>query len=326
MRRREFITLLAGSVVACPLAAQAQGALPVIGYLDSRSADSAAPFSAEFKKSLKEAGFTDGKTARFEYRFANDQLDRLPSLAAELIALRPTVIAAAGGSDAALAAKHATSSIPIVFVNGADPVRLGLVDALNRPGGNVTGVSFLGTAIIAKRLDLLRATIPNATKVAILVNPNNPAAESMASEVAIAEHALGLKLLIHKAETESEIGTSFADIAQEHADALLIGGDRFFNAWREKLVALSARYALPSMFDDPEFAADGGLMSYGASQTDAYRQAGDYVGRILKGEKPSDLPVLLSSKFELLINMKTARALHLKIPSTLLAIADDVIE
>ena len=326
MRRREFITVLGGGLATWPLAARAQGALPVIGYLDSRSAESAAPFLTEFQKSLKVIGFTDRKTARLEYRFANDQLDRLPILAAELVALRPTVIAAAGGSDAALAAKHATSSIPIVFVNGADPVHLGLVDALNRPGGNVTGVSFLATAIVAKRLDLLRATVPNATKIAILVNPNNPQAESMASEVAAAEHALGLNLLVHKAETESEIETSFADIVQEHADALLIGGDRFFNAWREKLIGLSARYALPSMFDDREFAVEGGLMSYGASQTDAYKQAGDYVGRILKGEKPSDLPVLLSSKFELVINMKTAQALHLKIPPALLAIADDVIE
>ena len=327
MKRRDFIALVGSASVAWPLSARAQQqSIPTIGLLSGRTAESDAPFLAAFQQGLRDGGLVEGRTAHFEYRWADNQPDRVAALVAELIARQPAVIAAIGGAETAIVAKRATSAIPIVFVNGADAVKAGLVELLNRPGGNVTGVSFQATTIVAKRLDLLRAIAPKAARIAILVNPNNPDAGSMATDVAAYQRANALQLQVQAARNEGEIDTAFATIVNGHADALLIGGDTFFNAMRYKLIALSTASRLPAMFDVREFATEGGLMSYGASQTDAYRQAADYVARILKGEKPGDLPVQQPTRFELVINLKAAKTLGLDVPPTLIALADEVIE
>jgi putative ABC transport system substrate-binding protein len=324
MQRREFIILLGGAAAAWPLKALAQQPA-VIGYLSSRSEQSDAPFVAAFREGLGESGDV-GKSARIEFRWADNHPDRLEDLAIELIKLKPAVILAGGGSGTALVLKKLTSRIPIVFVNGADPVKDGLVHSVNRPEGNVTGVNFLATLIVAKRLELLMAFVPKAKAIAVLVNPKNPDFASMARDVEGAERSLKIAMQTYRASSENEIDEAFSQMARQRPDALLIGGDAFFNGMRRKLIALSLRHSLPAIFDLREFAAEGGLMSYGTSQTKAYREAGAYVGRILGGTKPTELPVVQSTRFELIINRTTAKTLGLKIPDNLVALADEVIE
>jgi putative ABC transport system substrate-binding protein len=325
MQRREFITLLGGAAAAWPLAVRAQQSQPLIGYLSSRSAQSDEPFVAAFRGGLGENGDV-GKNATIEFRWADNRPAQLDGLAADLIKLKPGVILAGGGAGTALVVKKLTSLIPIVFVNGADPVKVGLVRSINRPERNVTGVSFLATQIVTKRLELLLGFVPNAKTIAILVNPKNPDFASMVRDMEGVERSLKIAMQTYKASSESEIDEAFSRMARQHPDALLIGGDSFFNGMRRKLIALSLRHSLPAIFDLREFAAEGGLMSYGTSQTNAYRQAGVYVSRILGGAKPTELPVLQSTRFELIINRTTAKVLNLEIPDKLIALADEVIE
>jgi ABC-type uncharacterized transport system substrate-binding protein len=326
MRRREFIGLLGGATAIWSRAARAQQlSVPVIGFLSSRSEQPDAPFVSAFRQGLVESGDL-GKSAKIEFRWADNQSDRLQTLAADLIKLKPAVILAGGGAGTALAVKKLTSSIPIVFVNGADPVKVGLVHSISRPEGNVTGVAFLATQIVAKRLELLLAFVPKANRIAILVNPNNPDFATMTRDVETAERSLKIEMQTYKASTGDEIDEAFSQMAQQHPDALLIGGDAFFNGMRRKLIALSLRYSLPSIFDLREFATEGGLMSYGTSQTKAYQQAGGHIGRILSGAKPAELPVVQSTRFELIINRTTAKAFGLEIPDKLVALADEVIQ
>lgn len=286
MRRREFITLLSAAA-AWPVTASAEQSQPLVGYLSSRSAQSDAPFAAAFRAGLGESRDVGGN-AKVEFRWADNQSTRLDPLAADLVRLEPAVILAAGGSATALVLKKLTSVIPIVFVNGADPVKAGLVRSINRPDGNITGVSFLATQIVAKRLEILLAFVPTAKAIAALVNPSNPDFAAMTGEVENAERSLKIAITTYKASTESQIDDAFTQMTQLHPDALLIGGDTFFNGVRQKLAALCLRHSLPAIFDTREFAAEGGLVSYGTSQTSAYHQAGEYVGRILGGAKPSE--------------------------------------
>jgi putative tryptophan/tyrosine transport system substrate-binding protein len=298
--------------------------MPVIGFLRSASLIDATHLVAAFGQGLKEAGFVEGQNVAIEYRSADEHLDRLPALVADLI--RRPVAVIVGNTPAALAAKAATTTVPIVFVTGTDPVRDGLVASLNRPGGNVTGVSFLAGATGTKLLELLRQVAPNATTIAVLVNPNSPETIAQRREVQAAAQAIGQPVIILDVENVRDIEAAFATFVQRGAGALLIGTGAFMNSHRERLAALAAHYRLPAIFSLREFSAAGGLMSYGTSITDGYRQAGNYVGRILKGEKPADLPAMQSTKFELVINLKTAKALGLEIPDKLLARADEVIE
>ena len=326
MRRREFITLLGGVAAAWPVTARAQQlVMPLIGYLSSRSEQPDTPFVAAFRRGLAESGDL-GKRAKIEFRWADNQSDRLEGLGAELIKLKPAAILAGGGAGTALVLKKLTSQVPIVFVNGADPMKVGLVHSISRPEGNVTGVSFLATQIVAKRLELLLDFVPKAKAIAILVNPKNADFASMKRDVEAAERSLKIALQTYNASSEDEIDEAFSQMARRHPDALLIGGDAFFNGVRRKLIALSLRYSLPSIFDLREFATEGGLMSYGTSQTEAYQQAGAYVGRILGGAKPTELPIVQSTRFELVINRTTAKALGLEIPDKLVALADEVIK
>jgi putative tryptophan/tyrosine transport system substrate-binding protein len=323
--RREFITLLGGAAAACPVAARSQQtAMPKVGFLRSATLADVSRWVAAFRQGLKEAGFVEGQNVAIEYRSADEHLDRLPALAADLI--RRPVAVIVGNTPAALAAKAATTTVPIVFVTGTDPVRDGLVASLNRPGGNVTGVSFLAGATGTKLLELLRQVAPNATTIAVLVNPNSPETIAQRREVQAAAQAIGQPVIILDVENVRDIEAAFATFVQRGAGALLIGTGAFMNSHRERLAALAAHYRLPAIFSLREFSAAGGLMSYGTSITDGYRQAGNYVGRILKGEKPADLPAMQSTKFELVINLKTAKALGLEIPDKLLARADEVIE
>jgi len=324
MKRRSFITLLGGAA-AWPLAARAQQpGVALIGLLAGTQLDDR--MLSAVRQGLKEAGYVEGRNVAIKYRTADGRFNRLPGLAAELVA-DPVAVILALGPPAALAAKAATGTIPIVFVVGADPVQeLGLVSTLNRPGGNVTGVTFLVTALGAKRLELLRELVPSAKIVGLLVNPTNPTSEFQITDTQNAARALGVELVIQNARSESDIDTAFESLAQERVNAVIIGGDQLFTSRPDQLVALAARHALPAIHYLREFADAGGLISYGASITDAYRLGGGYVGRILKGEKPADLPVQQATKVELIINLKTAKALGLTIPLSLLGRADEVIE
>jgi putative tryptophan/tyrosine transport system substrate-binding protein len=327
MKRREFTTLLSGAT-AWPLAARAQQpAMPVIGFLSSRSPDGYAHFVAAFRQGLKETGYVEGQNVAIEYRWAENKMDRLPELAADLVRRQVAVIAATSGFSPAFAAKTATTTIPIVFVIAQDPVRLGLVASLARPGGNMTGISFLSGEVTGNRLELLRELVPAATRVAILVDPANAAyAEITERETGAAARSIGLQTQVLKASTIGEINAAFATLVHEKPDALFVGGDLFFNSRRTQLVHLATRHAVPASYAARDFVDAGGLMSYGANIADAWRQAGSYAGRILKGEKPADLPIVQSSKFELVINAQTATMLSLTVPTQLLAIADQVIE
>ena len=318
-----------GGAAASPwdaLAQDGQEQHPVIGYHNGRSEQADAPFTAGLRRGLAESGGNMDKRVIFEFRWGDNDATRIESLAAELIARKPAVIFAGGGVGTALVAKKLTQAIPIVFVNGGDPIKVGLVRSMSRPEANVTGVSFLATQIVSKRLELLLDFVPKAKLLAALVNPRNPDYASMARDVDAAKRTFKVEFKIYEASVERDIDMAFADMATRRPDALLIGGDAFFAGMRRKLIALSTRYVLPSMFDVREFAAEGGLMSYGSSQTDAYRQAGLYIGRILRGAKPADLPVLQSTRFELIINVATAKALGLEVPNKLMALADEIIE
>jgi putative tryptophan/tyrosine transport system substrate-binding protein len=327
MRRRELIILLGGAA-AWPLAARAQqgeqAGMPVVGFLRSASLTDATHMVSAFRNGLKETGFVEGQNVAIQYRSAENHFDRLPGLAAELIRLPVTVIV--GNTPAAQAAKMATTAVPIVFATGSDPVVDGLVASLNRPGGNVTGVTFLSGALAAKRLELLRQVVPNATIIAVLVSANTAEGEEERRDVQGAAQAIGQQLIIVDARTDDDIEAAFATFVRHGAGGLLCGSGAFLNSRRERVVALAASHALPAMFALREFVDAGGLMSYGTSITDAYRQVGNYTGRIIKGEKPADLPVLQSTKFELVINSRTAKTLRLDLPDRLIALTDEVIE
>jgi len=331
VRRREFITIIGGAGAGWPLVARAQqtakeNALPVIGFLNGQSPTQYANYVDAFRQALGAAGFTEGRNVRIEYRWADGHYDRLPMLATELVRLPAAVILATGTTAAALAAKDATTTIPIVFTTAGDPVKEGLVESLNRPGGNVTGVSFQNNETGSKRLELLHELVPSATSIGYLVNPANPNTPAETADLLKAAAVLGRQIHVFNASSEREIDTAFAALAQKNVGALVVGSDAFFVARRQQLAALAAHYALPAMFVLPEQSAAGGLISYGASQVEAYRQAGLYAARILKGEKPADLPAMLPTKFALVINLKTAKALGIKVPPGLSARADEVIE
>jgi putative tryptophan/tyrosine transport system substrate-binding protein len=324
--RREFITLLGGAAAGWPVGARAQQPMPVIGFLDTRSSDAVADRLRAFRQGLKEAGYVERENLSIEYRWAENQLNRLPELAAELVR-RPVAVIAATNTSAALAAKAATTTIPIAFLTGADPVKDGLVASLARPGGNLTGINFLSAELTAKRLELLRALVPAADRVAVLVNPANVATtETTLRDVEPAARAIGLQIHVFNASTTPEIDAAFAALVRERPDGIFVGLDQFLISRRAQLVNLASRHALPATFPAREFTEIGGLMSYGASITDGYRQLGVYAGRILKGAKLADLPVVQASKFEFVINASTARMLGLEVPPMLLARADEVIE
>jgi putative tryptophan/tyrosine transport system substrate-binding protein len=326
MRRREFVTLLGGAAVAWPLAARAQQpAMPVIGFFGTRAPGDDPQLLAAFHQGLKETGYIEGQNVAIEYRFAENQYDRLPALAADLVRRQVSVIAANG--PAAQAAKAATVTIPIVFTAGFDPVEVGLVASLNRPGGNITGITILDVELGPKRLEMLHALVPTATIIAVLVNPADPSrSEIIVKDLQAAAHTLGLQLSVLHASTDRDFDTVFAGLAQLQVGGLVIGGDPFFNSRSAQLGALTIRHAVPTIYQFRTFAAAGGLASYGAILTDAYRLAGVYTGRVLKGEKPGDLPVQRSTKVEMIINLKTAKMLGLTVPQSLLSRADEVIE
>jgi len=327
MRRREFITLIGGAATTWPLSARAQQpAIPVIGFLGSELPDLYVDRLRALRQGLNEAGFVEGRNVMIEYRWAEGQYDRLPGLADDLVRRRVTVMVATS-TPAVLAAKAATTTIPIAFLTGTDPVAMGVVASLNRPGGNMTGVSNLSTAMGVKQLELLHAVVPSATVIALLVNPTDPIiVETLSKDLQTAAHAIQREILVVSASTEREIDTAFTTLVQRKVGALVVGNDPFFNARPDQLVALAARHAVPAIYPYREFVSAGGLMSYGSNLADDYRLVGVYTGRILKGEKPSDLPVQQSTKVELVLNYKTAKALGITFPISLLGRADEVIE
>jgi putative ABC transport system substrate-binding protein len=326
MKRRELL-LLAGAMVAAGALRAEQKAMPVIGYHSSGSPGPNAPYLAAFHQGLSETGYVEGQNVAIEYRWAEGRYDRLPTLAADLVGRKVDLIVTSGGTPSALAAKSATATIPIVFIVGGDPVELGLVASLARPGGNLTGVSIQLGELMPKRLELLSELVPQAAVIALLVNPNNPIfAERMISDVQGAARAKGVQLRILKAATESEIDAAFAAFVQLQAGALVVGADPYFFSRREQLVALASRHAVPAIYDWRGFVEAGGLISYGPSLTDTWRQVGTYAGKILKGAKPADLPVQQPTTFELVVNLKTARELGLTVPPSILSRADEVIE
>jgi putative tryptophan/tyrosine transport system substrate-binding protein len=327
MRRREFITLLGGAAMAWPLGARAQQpAMPVIGLLDSRSPGTIEYLLSAFRQGLKDTGYVEGDNVAIEYRWAENEVDRLPLLAAELVRRQVAVIAATAGAHTAFAAKEATTTIPIVFGVSEDPVRLGLVASLARPGGNLTGINFLSAELVAKRLELLRELVPAARRIAVLVNPAGPTTETTSRDVDAAARTLGLQIEVLNATTSGEIIAAFVTIVRERHDALFVGTDPFFNSRRVQMVHLATHHKVPATYPGRQWSEIGGLMSYGGSLPAALRQMGIYTGRILKGAKPADLPVVQADKFELVINTETARLLGLTVPPTLLARADEVIE
>jgi putative ABC transport system substrate-binding protein len=327
MRRRDFITLLGGAALAWPLAARAQQpAMPVVGILGAPSSAPYARYVTAVHQGLKKAGYIDGHNVTFEYRWAEGHYDRLPALAADLVSRRVAVIVPIGGAPSTVAAKEATATIPVVFNIGADPVRLGLVGSLNRPGGNVTGVAILAVELEAKRLELLHELMPTAGLIAFLVNPNNAQVENQVQDVQSAARGIGQRIIILRVSTERELEAVFATIVQKRADALLVGTDTFFTSQSISFVVLTARHRIPAIYPWRAYVEAGGLMSYGASLLDSYRETGVYIGRVLKGEKPADLPILQATKFELVINLKTARAIGFTVPAAVLARADEVIE
>lgn len=327
MRRRNFLGVISGAAVVVPLASRAQPtATPIIGFLGPASADGYASYVEGFRQGLTAAGFVEGRNVAIEYRWADNRLDRLPILAAELVARQVAVIATGGATAAALAAKAATSSIPIVFAIGADPVKVGLVASVNRPGGNVTGVSFLANTLVTKQLQLLQALLPGSGVIGVLVNPSNPNAAFDNTQVQAAATLLRLKVHVVNAVAERDLDAAFEDFSVAEVAAVLVFPDALFSDARGRLTELATRHKLPVLYPDRSYLDVGGIMSYGSSRTDAFRELGIYTGRILRGEKPSDLPVVQASKFELVINLKAAKALNLEIPPTLLALADEVIE
>jgi putative ABC transport system substrate-binding protein len=326
LRRRQFITLLGGAA-AWPLAARAQQpAIPVIGYLDAGAPETSARLAAAFRKGLAETGYTESRNVAIEYRWARNEYDRLSEMASDLVRRQVIVIAAMGGSPTALAAKAATTTIPIVFGFGGDPVQTGLVASLNRPGGNITGVVTMNLELAAKRLGLLHELVPGATRFAVLVNANNSAAALLTRDALAATAPASWQIEFLAVSTNRDLSAAFASLAQKRADALMVTPELLFVSRRVQLLTLAARHAVPTIYPSREFTEAGGLMSYGSSFTDMYRQAGIYTGRILKGEKPADLPVMQPTTFELVINLQTAQALGIDVPSTLLARADEVIE
>ena len=325
--RRELLAALGGAVAAWPRAARAQQpALPVVGFIRTTSADDSLKLVEAFRRGLGEAGYVEGRNVLIEYRYAQGQIDRLPALAADLVTRRVAVLAATGGTVSARAAKAATSTIPVVFTTGDDPVKAGLVASLSRPGGNVTGVSVFTARLGAKRLALLHELIPAATTIAILLNPKNPDSEDEAKDVQEAARALGVEILVLYAGTENEIDAAFTKLVEQRTGALMLGADTFFTSQRARIATLSTYLRIPTADSVREFPEAGGFASYGASLAGVYRQAGVYVGRILKGDKPADLPVLLPTAFEFVINLQTAKVIGLTVPDTLLVAADEVIE
>ena len=326
-KRRDFITLLGSAAAAWPLAARAQQpAMPVVGYLDAGAPETSARLAAAFRKGLAETGYAEGRNVAIEYRWARNEYDRLPEMASDLVRRQVTVIAAMGATPTALAAKAATKTIPIVFGFGGDPVQTGLVASLNRPGGNITGIVTMNVELAAKRLGLLHELVPGATRFAVLLNANNSATASLTRDALAATAPAGWQIEFLAVSTNKDLSAAFASLAQKRADALMVTPELLFVSRRVQLLTLAARHAVPTIYPSREFAEAGGLMSYGSSFTDMYRQAGIYTGRILNGEKPADLPVMQPTTFEFIVNLQTAQALDINVPPTLLARADEVIE
>jgi putative tryptophan/tyrosine transport system substrate-binding protein len=327
MQRRDFIKLLGGAAVAWPLAVRAQqAAMPVIGFLNSASPVEWVPFVEAFKKGLGEEGYVDGQNVAIEYRWAEGQYDQLPGFAAELVARRVSILVATGGEVAAQAAKLATNIIPIVFAVGGDPVKLGLVASLNRPGGNMTGVSLLTSSLASKRLEVLREVVPKAESIGMLVKPGRPSTDEQVRDAREAARALGLRVHLLEANRERDFERAFATLVQMQMGALLVGSDPFFNSQRDHIVALAARHHIPAIYETREFARAGGLMSYGTILTEGYLEIGIYAGKILKGARPADLPVQQATKVELIVNLKTAKTLGITVPQSVQSRADEVIE